>query len=131
MLQHEKDQLLTLFETRNRWCKGSEARDATGEPVLYDDDCAVAWDLTGGLCHLFGWRRACQLFVQLDRHITGRKRGFGTEDDTVTAMSALLDFNDAADVSYERVLEVVQNMQVWSGAQIHSSGQPAQAVDRD
>ena len=116
MLQHEKNELLGFFDISARWCQGSEAQDDGGNPVTFDDDLAVAWDLAGGMCRLFGWRRACQLFPQLDRHIHGKKRGFGTEDETVAAMSALFDFNDDQRMTYERVIATLQDMPVWAGA---------------
>ena len=78
MMPDEKAQLLALLEDERRWCRDAEARDADGNSVSFHDATAVAWDITGALCRLFGWRRACELFRQLDRHIHG-KRGARTK----------------------------------------------------
>lgn len=102
MTPDEKSQLLALLEHRGTWCREAEARDADGESVTYDDDAAVAWDITGALCRLFGWRRACDLFPQLERHVTGGASRIGRGDDRgVDAMTALQDFNDRGDTTFE------------------------------
>ena len=74
MLPEEKSKLLELFATPETWCQHAEAIDATGEGVSYDDDHAVAWDLSGALCKLFGWKRAHVLFEHMSRHMLGVRK---------------------------------------------------------
>lgn len=94
MMPDEKTQLLALLEHHGKWCRDAEAHDANGDPVTYDDDAAVAWDITGALCRLFGWQRACVLFGQMERHIVGKRRtvGWPMRDTGIDAMKALQDF---------------------------------------
>jgi hypothetical protein len=119
MLPEERDQLLALFGDARRWCQEAEARDQSGDPVRYSDAEAVAWDITGGVCRLFGWRRACELFPQLDRHIFGRRLGRPSQwdqpSDSMTAMAALQDYNDQHDTTYQEVFERLKTMPVWQG----------------
>ncbi len=115
MMPEEKEQLLQLFDDVKCWSQGAEARDDSGEPVSYSDKTAVAWDIVGGLCHLFGWRRACQLFEQLHRHMAGLSVMDAGRESDVAALSALLDFNDAADTTHERVMAMLREMPVWRG----------------
>lgn len=118
MMPDEKEKLLTLFDGAGRWCQEAEARDAQGDAVRFDDAAAVCWDITGAMCRLFGWRRACQLFPQVDRHITGRKRpqvlGGNLE---VDSMAALQDFNDGGETTYEKLIGLLKSMPVWRGNQ--------------
>jgi len=115
MMSNEKTQLLSLFSEESRWCKGSEAVDRHGNPVCLSDDAAVAWDIVGGVCHLFGWQRARKLFVQLQRHIFGRQKPHYNRDQEMAAMAALLDFNDASETSYEQVVATFERLPVWQG----------------
>jgi hypothetical protein len=114
-MEHEKEQLLDLFADEGKWCQHCEARDPNGDPVRYDDETAVAWDIAGGICHLFGWRRARELFGQLHRHIGGPQRLPYDRDEHISAMAALFDFNDAFDTTYEKVVGTLRDLQVWRG----------------
>ena len=117
MMPEEKQQLLALFDDERKWCRGAEAHDADSDAVRYDAAGAVAWDMTGALCRLFGWRRACVLFEQLDRHINGRRLTVGRPagDAEMDAMGALQDFNDQVDMTFDRVRERIETMPVWHG----------------
>ena len=117
MISDEKTQLLTLLGHEGNWCRDAEAHDANGTPVHYDDQFAVAWDLTGALCRLFGWRRACELFVQLERHIIGKKRivGWQVTAPGIDAMRALQDFNDRTDTSFDILRQRIEAIPVWNG----------------
>jgi hypothetical protein len=110
MMQNQKDKLLALFENESKWCQRVEARDAHGNPVHYNDEAATAWDVVGGLCVLFGWERACTLFVQIGRHITGVKRSHACRDAEMAAMTSLQDFNDEPDTTYDLVMERLRDM---------------------
>ena len=116
MMPDEKTQLLALLEHHGKWCRDAEAHDANGEPVRCDDDAAVAWDITGALCRLFGWQRACVLFGQMERHIVGKRRtvGWPMRDTGIDAMKALQDFNDRADTTFDVLRERIEAMPVWS-----------------
>ncbi|MCG8407765.1 MAG: hypothetical protein MI923_21405 [Phycisphaerales bacterium] len=115
MTPDEKTQLLALLEHQDKWCREAEARDADGHAVRFDDDTAVAWDLTGALCRLFGWRRACELFSQMERHIVGKRRTltWSMSDIDIDAMKSLLDFNDRADTTFDVLRERIEAMPVW------------------
>lgn len=117
MMPKEKEQLLALLDHERRWCRNAEAHDVNSDAVRYDDDAAVAWDVTGALCRLFGWRRACVLFGQLDRHINGKRRTIGwfARDAEMDAMSALQDFNDRVDMTFDVIRERIETMPVWHG----------------
>ncbi|MFQ5589917.1 MAG: hypothetical protein ACE5HE_02025 [Phycisphaerae bacterium] len=118
MVSEEKELLLALFDDERRWCQEAEAHDAKGDSVRYDAASAVAWDITGALCRLFGWRRACVLFGQLDRHIHGKRvraRWPGHDIDDMQAMAALQDFNDQADTTFQILRERIASMPVWHG----------------
>lgn len=117
MMADEKAQLLALLAHEGKWCRAVEAHDALGDAVRYDDESAVAWDLTGALCRLFGWQRARVLFRQIDRHIHGKRmaRGWPPRDTELDAMAALQDFNDRADTTFEAVRERIETMPVWHG----------------
>jgi len=115
----EKERLLTLLERERHWCRNSEAQDADGAAVPYDHPAAVAWDITGAMCRLFGWPRARVLFGQLDRHIHGKRvqsRWPGT-DVALGSMVALQEFNDRPATSFDMLRELLQSLPVWRGAE--------------
>ena len=113
MMPDEKERLLTLFDDASKWCQNCEARDGSGNPVSYTDETAVAWDIVGGMCRLFGWRRACQLFGQMHRHIGGPQRILYGQSEDMVAMAALFDFNDAGDTTFDKVVVMIRDMPVW------------------
>ncbi len=117
MRAFEKAQLLDLLKHQGNWCRDAEALDAAGEPVHYDDPSAVAWNISGALCRLFGWPRACVLFRQFDRHIKGRQRAIGwlTGDAEMHAINAVQDFNDQVDMTFDAVRKKIESMPVWRG----------------
>ena len=116
MMPQEKDRLLALFSREQRWCQNAEARDGDGNPVVFDDADAAAWDITGGMCLLFGWKRACELFRQLDRHISGEKRDqWFNRKPEIDSLAALQDFNDNDATTYQTVVTQLQTMPVWRG----------------
>ena len=116
MLPHEKNELLAFFESDRRWCQDAEARDAYGSPVKFHDPLATAWDITGAMCCLFGWRRACALFGQLERHIHRRKglHGFN-QDAAIESMVTLQAYNDRPETTFEVILTLLETMPVWTG----------------
>lgn len=113
MMQHEKDDLLALFENRRKWCQGVEARDRRGSPVCYSDATATAWDMVGGMCCLFGWDRAFSLFLQVGRHFTGAQRCRTRRNREIAAMVSLQDFNDRPDTTYDVIMERLRTMPVY------------------
>ncbi len=116
MLPDEKEKLLELLHGGRRWCKDAEARDEHGNAVHYDDESAVAWGLTGAMCLLFGWQRACTLFCELDRHITGNRReNHSLQNLDIAAMAALQDFNDLDETTYGEVATRLNSMPVQCG----------------
>jgi hypothetical protein len=117
MMPEEKEQLLALLNRRHNWCTRVEAQDSNNNAVPYDDDNAVAWDITGALCRLFGWQRACTLFVQVDRHIHGKRSKFiwPVPDWEMDAMRALQEYNDRPDISFDTVRQKLESMPIWSG----------------
>jgi len=116
MLPNEKERLLIFFGDHHRWCQEAEARNETGEAVHYDDPSAVAWDITGGMCLLFGWQRALELFPQLDRHVhQGKRSRAWVTDRGIASMAALQDFNDEACTTFEMITERLKTMPVWNG----------------
>jgi len=120
MLPIEKQNLLSLFADRRRWCQQAEARNETGEAVRYDDPSAVAWDITGGMCMLFGWHRALELFAQLDRHVHNVKRDHGWGDNPgIASMVAMQDRNDEDGTTCETIIEWLETMPVWNGHRQH------------
>ncbi len=120
MIQDEKDKLIALFDDKRRWCRGQDAADADGHVVHYDDEQAVSWDLVGGLCHLFGWKRACTLFEPVSRHLSGRRPlKWSIKNLQIAAMTSLLNFNDDADTTHELVMSRLRDLPVW-----HGRGQP-------
>ncbi len=113
MSPEEKGQLVALLQDAQHWCQGAEARTAEGQPVPYTAAGAAAWDLTGAACHLFGLRRARELFVQIDRHLHER----GTPDvdqgrSEIAAMVALQTWNDDAQTTHSDVLTRLQSLPV-------------------
>jgi hypothetical protein len=114
MMQNEKARLLALFADKGKWCQRVEARDAQGNPVRYDDQRAAAWDVVGGMCLLFGWPRARKLFPQVGRTVAGSKRPLiGCRDREMSAMTALLDFNDEQKTTHAVILARLQEVQVY------------------
>ena len=113
MTRNEKDELLTLFERESRWCQHVEARDERGRPVHYKDEKAVAWDVVGGMCFLFGWERARQLFSQVGRHVIERQRCRAFRDEGMGAMASLKDFNDKRDTTYDLVMAGLRDVPVY------------------
>ena len=123
MMPEEKDKLLAFFDSEQRWCRDSEASDLQGDPVKFHDPEAVAWDLTGALCRLFGGQRAGVLFGQVERHLYGKKRLQRFDrDPVVESMVALQEYNDQADTSFEALFLQLCKMPTWQG---HTGGQPA------
>ncbi len=118
MMPEEKAQLLALLEHEERWCRDVEAVNAAGVGVAFDDREAVAWDLTGALCRLFGWQRACVLFGQLERHLVGKRKltGWPVRDTPIDAMAALQAFNDDPGITFAALRERLGSMPVWSGS---------------
>jgi hypothetical protein len=116
MMPDEKTRLLSLLEHRENWCRGAEALDAQGEPVNYDDEAAAAWDITGAICRLFGWQRACVLFRQMEKHMVGKRKAFGwpLPDPSLHAMKALQEFNDRTDTTFDLLRERIETMTVWN-----------------
>ncbi|RJP42124.1 MAG: hypothetical protein C4547_00750 [Phycisphaerales bacterium] len=117
MRPNEKEMLLDLLGHEGAWCQQVEAQDAEGGPRQYDDPEAVAWDVTGALCRLFGWPRACVLFGQFDRHVHGRRASYGwpPRDLVLDAMTALQTFNDRCDTTFATIREQIASMPVWQG----------------
>ncbi len=117
MMPDERDQLLTLFHAPTRWTQHVEAMDQRGEPVRYDSAGAVAWDLTGAICHLFGWRRGLALFEQLDRHAHGKRAAVGwpPRDTALDAFSRLQALNDGDETTFADVRQLIETMPVWRG----------------
>jgi hypothetical protein len=100
----KKETLLDLLCDERRRCKGAEARGQHGNAVRYDDVTAVAWDLTGATCSLFGWQRARVLLYRFDGLITGRQREyrFG-QNSGIAALAALQDFNELGATTYDEI----------------------------
>ncbi len=115
MLPHEKDKLLALFESETRWCQDAEARDARGSAVKFADPRATAWDITGGMCCLFGWKRARTLFGQFERHIHKRRRLHGFRRDAeIESMVTLQAYNDRPETAFAGILTLLETMPVWT-----------------
>jgi hypothetical protein len=117
MMAEEKQQLLVLLDRETSWCRHVEARDARGAPVHCDAETATAWDVTGAMFRLFGWNRAATLYVQLDRHIHGKRRtlGWPRRSPELDAMVALQEFNDRPDTTFDIVRSQLESAPVWSG----------------
>lgn len=112
MTQREKQELLELFSIPANWCQEMEARNWEGHSVRYDDPSAVAWDLTGGVCHLFGWERATELFPLMDRYVTGKKPDQRATNPGIASMISLQEFNDSSETSFEILLLRLQSIPV-------------------
>jgi hypothetical protein len=118
MSPEEKEQLVALLLDAQHWCQGAEARNAEGHDVAYSDADATAWDLTGAACHLFGWRRACELFVQIDRHLNDRGTAEADKSDSgITAMVALQTWNDDAKTTHPELVARLQSLPVRAVAE--------------
>lgn len=114
MRSDELNELLKLFATSDHWCQGAEAKTVKGAPVKYSDPDAVAWDLTGALCFLFGWERACILFCQVDKHLLrDRSLRWRVHDVQVESMLALQEMNDCPSTSYESLIKRLKAMRVF------------------
>lgn len=116
MTQAEKDRLLALLDRPARWCQGAEARDARGEAVRYNAPEAVAWDIVGGMCYLFGWDRSLAIFAQAWRQITKRASGREAIAMDSTAVRWLQDFNDESKTDYTLVITRLRGLRVRSEA---------------
>jgi hypothetical protein len=117
MMPNEKDMLLELLDSEARWCQGAEASDSEGRPVKFHDPAAVAWDLTGAVCRLFGWPRAYVLFGQIEHHLEGTKRPHRyNRDPGIESMVALQCYNDRADMRFELMRTQLEALPVWHGA---------------
>ncbi len=114
MTQNEKESLLSTFSIPTKWCKEMEACNGSGDSVSYDDPTAVAWDLTGGLCMLFGWDRAGELFPQLVRYVLNDKVTVGGPNASIQAMVALQEFNDSPETTHDDLLARIQTIPVWA-----------------
>lgn len=127
MMPQEKDRLLALLAREQCWCQNAEARDDDGNPVAFDDTNAAAWDITGAMCLLFGWKRACELFRQLDRHISGEKRDqWFNRKPEIDSLAALQDYNDSSATTYEMVVTQLQTMPVWRGPRQGTDDSPGE-----
>ena len=116
MIPDERERLLALFDRKQSWCQHAEARDQEGNPVTFDDTSAAAWDITGAMCLLFGWKRACTLFRQLDRHISGQKRDhWFNRNPEIDSLAALQDYNDDGETTHAEVVAKLRTMPVWRG----------------
>ncbi|TWT45302.1 hypothetical protein RAS1_17250 [Phycisphaerae bacterium RAS1] len=124
MLPEEKQQLLDLLSQEQKWCQHAEAHDAAGDPVQCDDRQAAAWDLTGAVYRLFGCRRAGALYLQIDRHLHGKRRSVGwpPPDLELLAMTSLQAFNDRAETTFALLRARLEDMPVWAGER-RSSGE--------
>lgn len=115
MTNEERQAILDLLTDEAHWCQDYEARDDAGKPTCFDADDAVAWDLTGALCRLFGWDRACALFGQIDRHINGKQTPVLLSRDTgIGAMVALQTFNDHPERTFAEIRNCIDSMPIWS-----------------
>lgn len=116
MLPEEKDKLLTLFDGPTKWCQHVEAQNVQGEAVRYDDDDAIAWDLTGGICRLFGWERACKLFGQVAKQLNSatKRQTWPVRDQSMDAMKVLQEFNDGDGMSFDRLRSTLEAMPIWN-----------------
>jgi hypothetical protein len=112
MSPDEKEQLVGLLQDARHWCQGAEARDAEGHDVVYSDADATAWDLTGAACRLFGWRRARELFVQIDRHLHGGDANPTPTDSGIAAMVALQTWNDDVQTTHAELVARLQSLPV-------------------
>jgi len=113
MLAGEREKLLALFDSDRRWCQDAEARDVSGRPVKFHDPGANSWDITGAICCLFGWKRACDLFGQLERHIHKRRRILAfNRNEAIDSMLTLQAYNDRPETTFEVIHTLVKTMPV-------------------
>jgi hypothetical protein len=113
MRPEEKERLVALLLDAPHWCQGAEARAADGQAVTYSDADATAWDLTGAACHLFGSRRAGELFVQIDRHLHGGGIAGAADDGReIAAMVALQTWNDDVQTTHRELMSRLQSLPV-------------------
>jgi hypothetical protein len=124
MSPNERERLVALLLDAQHWCQGAEARNADGDDVAYSDADAMAWDLTGAACHLFGWGRARQLFVQIDRYLNGGDAGASRGDSGIDAMVALQDWNDDAATTHADLIARLQSLPV-AAAEADGASSPA------
>jgi len=104
---------LALFGEPRRWCREVDAVDSQGQSVHYDDENAVAWDVVGGMCHVFGWQRACELFALVSRHLVGPHSSHTFSRTDMVAMDALQEFNDHADTTFDLVVTKLRQLPIW------------------
>lgn len=118
MMPEEKQKLLDLLDQVSSWCQHVEAQDAFGDPVHCDAQSAASWDITGAILRLFGGDRAAVLYVQLDRHINGKRRpgGWPPRNLQLDAMRSLQEFNDRAETTFVSLRTQLESAPVWSGA---------------
>lgn len=130
MTSQERDRLLSLLLDGRRWCQSAEARRADGQAVNYSDPDATAWDLSGAVCHLFGWRRARELFVQIDRQVHVEDgAGPVAGDAAIAAMVGLQRWNDDPGTSHPDLLDLLERLPVIS--QLSHGEQPVAAAPED
>ena len=116
MTQDEKDRLLDLLDNETKWCQEADARDGQGDPVHYDGETAVAWDIVGGMCRLFGWDRSCELFATVAQHVAGPRPEHPHQDQGMRAMAAVQDFNDDPNTTYESVIAKLRDIPTSQGS---------------
>jgi len=123
MQDTEKVKLLALFRNESFWCQEAEARNAVGEEVKLNDSCATAWDLTGGLCALFGWERACALYGQIAQHLRAQSDpGVRAEFEAMEAFAVLQEFNDRESTRFADVFSLLESMPVRAATFVPSMG---------
>ena len=122
MRTDELNELMELLANPKHWCQGAEARTASGAPVKYSDPEAIAWDITGALCVLFGWERACILFCQIDKHLLkDRSLRWRVHDVHVESMLALQEINDSHSTSHDWLIERLKTMRVFDPLPRHEA----------
>ncbi|MGB0715978.1 MAG: hypothetical protein ACPGXK_08870 [Phycisphaerae bacterium] len=114
MKSNEKAELLAFLDDAARWCRDAEARNSAGDAVHFDDEGAVAWDITGAVCRLFGWDRSQAIFEHMGRHMleAAVTSPFTNDAPGIDAMRALQDFNDHTDTNYETMRTRIENIPV-------------------
>jgi hypothetical protein len=109
----EQDRFASFFDDARRWCQAAEARDDRGEPVAFSDQTAVAWDVAGALCRLFGWARAAELFPALARHVPRlRQHERGGGAGAIDALVALQNWNDDPQTTHADVAALIRMLPV-------------------
>jgi hypothetical protein len=113
MMSEEKQELLALLSDPHHWYQSAEARGADGQAVNHSDPEATAWDLTGAVCPLIGWRRACELFVQIERRLhPPHPAGLDGGDAAISAMIGLQSWNDDPQTSHPQLLTAMARVPV-------------------